>query len=303
MGVVHHTDAVREWTYDASRPFSVSKQRGDQMIGTPQMRTLAGAMAMAALLTPTALAAQSLSDEWQFRATIYGWLPDIDGTTAFPTGTGSSINVDARQIIDTLKFTFMGTFEAYKGRWGVLTDLVYLDVGGSKSENRDLSIDHVTLPSGISANTTLDIKALVWTVAGSYRIATDPGATFDVVAGARLLDLKQTLGWQFSADIGGVSPPPRSGSHEIKAKVWDGIVGVKGRLAFGGDREWFVPYYADVGTGDSELTWQGVAGLGYAFRWGELFAAWRYLDYKFKSGSPIEDVNLNGPALGVAFRW
>jgi hypothetical protein len=31
-------------------------------------------------------------------------------------------------------------------------------------------------------------------------------------------------------------------------------------------------------------------------------AVWPYLD-KFKSGSKIEDVNFNGPALGVAFRW
>lgn len=47
------------------------------------------------------------------------WLPHIGGSTTFPAGTGSSINVDASQILDTLKFTFMGTFEAQKGRWGV----------------------------------------------------------------------------------------------------------------------------------------------------------------------------------------
>ena len=34
-----------------------------------------------------------------------------------------------------------------------------------------------------------------------------------------------------------------------------------------------------------------------------MIAAWRYLDYKFKSGSAIESLDFNGPAIGVAFTW
>ena len=97
--------------------------------------------------------------------------------------------------------------------------------------------------------------------------------------------------------------PGREGNSEVKFDNWDGIVGAKGRLGFGPRREWFVPYYVDVGTGDSDLTWQGIVGIGYAFSWGEVIAAWRYLDYDFKSGQKIESVNLNGPAIGVAFHW
>ena len=81
------------------------------------------------------------------------------------------------------------------------------------------------------------------------------------------------------------------------------IVGGRSSLAFGNRQEWFVPYYVDVGTGDSDLTWQAIAGIGYAFGWGEVLAAWRYLDYKFKSGDKVEDLTFNGPAIGVAFRW
>jgi hypothetical protein len=268
------------------------------------MRSLVSAMALAVTaIAPTGATAQQPTDQWQFRASIYGYLPDIGGTTTFPAGTGTSISVSSDQIIDTLKFTFMGTFEAQKGRWGAFTDVIYLDVGGSKSGTRDLTVGNVTLPAGVTADAQLDIKAWVWTLAGTYRVASDPGFTMDVLAGARLFDVEEKLGWQFSANLGGIAPPPRIGNSEIKQDYWDGIVGVKGRLAFGANREWFVPYYVDVGTGDSELTWQGVAGIGYAFRWGEVFAAWRYLDYKFKSGSKIEDVNFSGPAIGVAFRW
>jgi len=85
--------------------------------------------------------------------------------------------------------------------------------------------------------------------------------------------------------------------------MWDGIIGVKGRASFGANREWFVPYYLDVGTGQSDFTWQGIIGIGYQFHWGAVTAAWRYLDYEFKSGKPLESLNLSGPAIGVTFRW
>ena len=64
-----------------------------------------------------------------------------------------------------------------------------------------------------------------------------------------------------------------------------------------------MPYYFDMGAGDSDFTWQGIAGLGYAFHWGEIAAVWRYLYYDLSSGSAINDMNFSGPAIGVTFRW
>ena len=71
--------------------------------------------------------------------------------------------------------------------------------------------------------------------------------------------------------------------------------------AFGGQHAWFVPAYLDVGTGASQLTWQGLGGLGYAFRWGEVIGTWRYLTYHFSSQS--SSLTMSGPAIGVAFHW
>ena len=50
-----------------------------------------------------------ITDDWQFRAILYGYFPDIGGSTSFPAGsTGGNIDVNASTIIDSLKFTFMG---------------------------------------------------------------------------------------------------------------------------------------------------------------------------------------------------
>lgn len=72
------------------------------------------------------------------------------------------------------------------------------------------------------------------------------------------------------------------------------------RLLFGGGR-WFIPYYADIGTGDSDLTWQVLTGVGYAFDWGDLSLSIRGLSYEFDQDDA--DLRMTGPALEVSFRW
>jgi hypothetical protein len=247
--------------------------------------------------------AEALSDDWKFHGIIYAYLPDIGGSSDFPAGTGSSVNISADKILSNLKFTFMGTLEAQKGRWGAFTDVLYLDVGGSKSQTRDVSIGGGGLPAGITSDLDLDVKGTVWTLAGSYRFMATPDASADVFAGARLLSVKERLNWKFSGDVGPFVGPGREGSNEQKVDNWDAIVGVKGRLALGAGSPWYVPYYADVGTGDSDLTWQAMAGIGYAFQNWEILGAWRYLDYDLKSGSKINSITFNGPMIGVAFHW
>ena len=64
-----------------------------------------------------------------------------------------------------------------------------------------------------------------------------------------------------------------------------------------------MPFYVDVGTGDSDVTWQAQLGVAYAFGWGDIDFRWRYLGYDLKSNPAIEDMSFNGPAIGAVFRW
>jgi hypothetical protein len=82
--------------------------------------------------------------------------------------------------------------------------------------------------------------------------------------------------------------------------LWDGIVGARGQILFPSSN-WFIPYYADVGTGDCNLTWQAMLGLGYRFDWGHVTLAYRALGYDFNKDNT--DLTLYGPGLGVGFRW
>ncbi len=253
-------------------------------------------------LAPGNAAAQDAA-AWRYSATIYGYLPDISGKTNFPGAHGSSdLTLDIGKILDNLKFAFMGAFEANNGRWGVLADVIYMDIGNSKSGSRDLAIGGV-IPGGTTANLDYDMKGWVGTLVGTYRAVSRPDYTLDIVGGARVLDIRQKLNWTFTGNVGPIPLPDRAGTREVDGQNWDAVVGVKGRYAFGEGQRWFVPYYVDIGAGQSKFTWQAIGGVGYSFGWGDLVAAWRYTDYEMKSGKALGEMTFNGPAIGAVFRW
>ncbi|MBK9200810.1 hypothetical protein [Candidatus Skiveiella danica] len=170
------------------------------------------------------------ASEWKTALTLYAYLPTIGGSTSFPTLPGNpspSISVDGSTIIDHLKMTFMGSLDIHNGKWGAFTDILYVDIGGNKSKTRDFSIDGA--PGTLSGDLSLDVKGTLWTLAGEYRMATsDPAFTVDVLAGARMFNMKNTLGWNFTGTAGSHPLAGRSGSTAVSDTLWDAIVGVKG---------------------------------------------------------------------------
>jgi hypothetical protein len=265
--------------------------------------TAASLLAFASCL-PAAAQTSPAPDAWRWSATLYGWAPAIGGNTSFPaTGSGPSIDVSSRQVIDALKMAFMGSLEAKRGKWGLAADLVYADFGADKSGSREFTLDHGQIPVGVDASLGLDVKSWIWTLGGVYSLADIPEGTSDLVFGTRLLDMEQTLRWSITGTVPGLPPAAKSGTATVGIERWDAIVGAKGRINIGTERKWFLPYYLDVGAGQSRLTWQVVGGVGYQFSWGSVIAAWRYLDYDFKSGSVVQSLNLNGGAIGVQFNF
>lgn len=268
---------------------------------------LSFAVLLMALLASTGAFAQQAaggSDAWQFGVSIYGWFPDIAGQTAFTQPGGSNeFEIDIEDILDNLEFTLMGIFDMRKGRWGLLTDMIYMDVGASATGTREATIGGTPIPTDAAADVNLDIESLIWTLTGYYRALDQTGMTLDLVAGTRYLDVEQSVDWNVTGDVGSIPIPDRAGAANASLTNWDLIFGVRGRFAFGAQQAWFVPYYLDLGAGDSDFTWQGISGLGYAFHWGAITAVWRYLYYDLSSDKPIKDMDFSGPAIGCTFRW
>jgi len=185
---------------------------------------------MTLLASTGALAQQSGSqtESWQFGVSIYGWFPEITGQTAFTQdGSNSEFEIDADDILDNLKFTLMGMINVSKGRWGILTDVIYMDVGDSETGTRKASIGRRQLPVDAAADVDLDIKSWVWTLAGYYRALDQSGLTLDVVAGARYLDVEQEVDWVVTGNVGPIPVPDRTGTAKESLTNWDALIGVR----------------------------------------------------------------------------
>lgn len=261
-----------------------------------------GAVSLAAALLPAAVSADS-GDSWEFGGAVYGWLPDISGTTQFPDGSNGEFTLPIDTILDNLKFTFQGSLDARKGNWGMFTDVIYMDLGNSKGNIRDGSIGEVEIPVDVTAKVSLDMTSWIWTTAGYYRVLETSKSSLDLLAGARYIDVEQILKITIDGDIGDQPLPGRNGKAVVGGSNWDAIIGLRGRLGLGQDGSWFLPYYLDVGTGDSDITWQALGGIGYAFGWGELIGVYRYMDYDLDGKGPMKDMNFSGPAIGAVWRW
>ena len=267
----------------------MSTQRANRK---PVAWLVASLMLLASMLSTTA-AADTDSDKWRFEAELYFWLPDIDVTTA----TGGDINIPLHQILKDLNMLFMGGVGAYKGKWSLFADTIYFNISENDAYTESVPVlGPIDLEVDIGAD--VHMKAFIGTLGGTYNVFDSEKATVNLLGGARYLWIDVDVKLDTSTTILG-RPLSREIDVNPSADVWDGIVGVKGKIYL--NDKWYLPYYADVGTGQSDLTWQALAGVGYKFKWGDVLLVYRYLDYKFDSGDELDKLTVKGPQVGAKF--
>jgi len=237
------------------------------------------------------------ADTWQYEFTIYGWFPSLDGQLKYdvPPGSGGDVTVDVSDFLNSLNFIFMGIFEARHNKFSFAADVVYLDLSNSTSSN-------VTIGPGsgvpLSVHGGLSLKT--WLVTGTvgYDIVQTNKARTALIGGVRYLDLATDVSLSVNGPLPPTPPPAYlSGSEDF----WDVIVGVRGSIML--NEKWYIPYYADIGTGDSKMTWQLYSAIGYRFHWGDIRLGYRYLEYDQDDDKLLQDLKLYGPLLGVGFRF
>ena len=276
----------------------------------PRAVGLAMVSLVAVGLAPAAATAADGDDgRWHFRVVPYLWLPALDasadvtlsrlsaaeGTEVGPVSLTAKSSPDS--YLSNLSMAFMGMGEARKGPWSIYTDLIYTSFGSEDSSVRGVTGPKGFLSTEIGRKAKLDLSTTVWTLAGGWRAIERENFELDLMAGTRYLtmdsDLKLTL-------QGADGRFYRERKVSLDQDVWEGIVGLRGQILFPGS-DWFVPFYADIGSGGSNWSWQALLGVGYRFDWGEVTLAYRALGYEFDKNDT--DMTLYGPGLGVGFRW
>lgn len=243
-------------------------------------------MLVAAVSTVSSQESQS-DDPWKFKATLYLWGASINGSTQ----GGSDIDIPLSDLLNNLNFVFMGLFEARKSKWSATADLIYMDASGDGSGTISPfeRLPGLTFP--VSAN--VDTTGWVFNLNGARNVYDGDHASLDVLVGVRYLDVDNTL----TVSVANLPPAAINASETLL----DGVAGVKGEVKL--SKSWFLPYYLDVGTGQSDFTWQGFGGVGYAFKPVDIVLGYRYIYWDFDSSSDINDLSFSGPLLGAEFRF
>ncbi len=237
----------------------------------------------AALLSPAASQAQELTGE----VTLYGWLPSISGTVRTPNFKRSA-ETSGDGILDALQFAFMATGELRYGSWGFLADIVYskTSAGGE-------------LAGPFKAETNVQNKLLLLSGAATYRIHEwENGAWIDALAGLRYAASDVTI------EANGTGPLGVTRRDSASEGWLDPLLGLRGRMPLGAG--FGLTALADVGGFGvgSDLTWELYAGLDYAIT--ERFVAklgYRFLSIDYSNDGASLDIDVYGPALGLAVRF
>ncbi len=253
-------------------------------------RGLLVGLALAAGITALPALAADDPGRLEQRATVYLWGAGIDGTTA----GGADVDVTFDQLINNLNMAFMGAYEARKGPWSGGVDIVYLNVGA----DGDGKVP-VQGPFGGTGtiDVTADVKTRGWVIdthAARTLVQTDR-LQLDALLGLRYMELRLDFNLGLAA-----RRFQTARSLTDSGVAWDGVAGIKGRVLLG--RGWSLPYRFDVGTGDSDLTWQANAGVAYSWDRAEVALTYRHMAWDFGSGS-LDDIAFSGPQLSASWSF
>ena len=206
---------------------------------------------------------QAPSDRWTFSLQPYLWLPSVEGDLRYgpppPGGSSATVKLSEKDFLDSLNFALLLQGEARKGRWLIATDFIYLDMGSENSEVRSVDFNpgsgsapiNITTAQ-LNAGTETAIDAVAWTLVGGYNAVQNPTVTLDLIARFRYLNLEARTNVRLTATMHGTHgfASVCTRGQRWSEDLWDAIIGARGRVKLG-DGNWFMPYYIDVGAGDS----------------------------------------------------
>lgn len=246
-------------------------------------RRLATAIAALALGTGLAgtAAAQDMGSGWTGQVTPYVWATGVGGTIR-PFGGAPTVRIDKSfsEIIKDLDAAFFISGYARRDRFVLFGDLSH-----SSSSRSGL------VGPGIPASGALRQTSL--TFAGGYRAVNEPGATLDVLAGARAWDIRARA----SVPLAGITAS-RSVSFV------DPIIAARTNLQIAPG--WSFIAYGDVGGFGvgSHFTGQVAATINYQVNdrvW--LSGGYRYLHVDYRKGGTRINASMSGPLFGATLRF
>ena len=228
------------------------------------------------LLLPSAAFAQD--DAWRVSVVPYVWGASLEGDARLGPLPSVSVHKSFSDTLEHLDMAAMAIIDLRRGRWGLLSDLTWVDTSETARVPR----------VGLDAH--LQTRVVTGSLMGQYRFIDDPIFRMDAIAGARY--------WQLRGEV----DVPALGRDAAVSRDWvDPVLGV--RMAWAFTERQGVTVWA-LGSAGDEVSWDLMAS--YGLRMTE--HSWVRVGYRSLSLREISrgvdlDLTLAGPGLGVEWRY
>lgn len=231
---------------------------------------------------------------WALQITPYLWASGLDGAIS-PFRAGPTIGVEKSfsDVLDELDF---GGFINIWGRYDRFVfsgDIMY--VSTSATETFGPLPPPVPVPPGTVVTGSLESQEFSATMQAGYRLVDAPSVTVDLLGGLRL--------WYVSNDVT-VSALGLSATYGESFGWADPVIGARvfvpitEKLSFQAQGD-----VGGFGVG-SDFTWSTLATFNYVLTDNfSMSAGYKVLDVDYASDGHVFDVRMEGPALGVTYRF
>jgi hypothetical protein len=185
---------------------------------------------------------------WSYTVAVSGWFTGLESDVDTRFGTIGT-DLDFSDVWDKLNLALFGSFEARNGRWTLVADLVYSDLGSQ--ENGPFGV--------IFRRAEVDARLALLSGYAVYAVVDEPGFRVEVGPALRYgtADIDVTL-------VGNIAPTQR---FSLSDRWVDPLIAARTQRDIAGS--WYATAVADVGGfgigSASDITWQAYAGLGYRF--------------------------------------
>ena len=242
--------------------------------------TLTGLAAALCFVVPVAHGQSEPS--WTNQGLIYLLGPALDGTSGVgPIDT--EVDLSAGDVFDNLDSAFLGMYRGEGERWGVLIDVVYMDLKADGTGD------------GGAFSGEVEVEQTTAIASATYRLS----PTTQLMAGALYNDI--------SAGIALKGPRDRIRERSAGDDWIDPIVGVLFETPLGAGNWSFTGAAQLGGFGvGSDLVTILTGSFSYRFNhWSSIDIGYRYLDFDYEDGDELDrfkfDMKEHGPAIGWRF--
>jgi len=244
------------------------------------------------------------SDYWEIRLVPYFWMPSLDAD-ATVSGLSGSVDLSFGDVLDYLDFAAMGRMEAWKDKWGLTFDGLFMNLGAAGSFEGSRGLTRFDLDADVRLGMA-DFGLAYRLLEQRFGNNNEQKLTFEPYGGLRYAYLRQKI--DLNVDIAGIGS---RGATLGRSEDWvEPFVG--GRVIWDLNNKLALNARGDAGGfgigSASDLLWQIAGGVDYKLSENMIFnAGYRYVDLDYSRGSGSNELGIDlraqGPFVGLTISF